>query len=238
MKKYSKRYNVLKESLKNAKSENVEGIIDLLKAHTNAKFDETCNLSLNLGIDLKKNSQPVRGSVNLPNGSGKEIKVLVFAQGEYVEKAKQAGADYIGGSDFIDKIKGGWLDFQSVIATPDMMKTIASLGKILGPRGLMPNPKTGTVTFDVDKIISELKKGREEFKMDKDGNVQLPVGKKNFPAKALAENIMAAIRAVYTAKPQGAKGTYIKKAYVSFTMSPSLPLNVNAISQELKVPNF
>ncbi|MCL5674291.1 MAG: 50S ribosomal protein L1 [Candidatus Omnitrophica bacterium] len=238
MKKYSKRYNILKEKLKNVQLETLEGTVNLLKEHTNVKFDETCNLSLKLGIDLKKNSQPVRGSVNLPNGSGKKIKVLVFAQGEYVEKAKQAGADYVGGSDIIDKIKNGWLDFQSVIATPDMMKTIAPLGKILGPRGLMPNPKTGTVTFEIEQIISEMKKGREEFKMDKDGNIHLSVGKKSFSAKSLTENIMAAIKSIYNAKPQGAKGAYIKKAYVSFTMSPSLPLNINEIFQELKISNF
>lgn len=238
MKKYSKRYNVLKEQLKNVKLETLEEIINFLKEHTNVKFDETCNLSLKLGIDLKKNSQPVRGAVNLPNGSGKKIKVLVLAQGEYVEKAKQAGADYVGGSDMIDKIKSGWLDFQSVIATPDMMKTIAVLGKILGPRGLMPNPKTGTVTFDIEQIISEMKKGRQEFKMDKDGNIHLPVGKKSFSSKSLIENIIAAIKSIYMAKPQGVKGTYIKKAYISFTMSPSLPLNINEISQELNVSNF
>lgn len=238
MKKYSKRYNALKEKIKNVKLENLEGAVNLLKEHVNAKFDETCNLSLKLGIDVKKNPQPVRGSVNLPNGSGKKIKVLVFAKGEYVEKAKQAGADYVGGTDIIDKIKSGWLDFQSVIATPDMMKEIASLGKILGPRGLMPNPKTGTVTFDIEQIISEVKKGRQEFKMDKEGNIHLSVGKKSFSAKDLTENIMAAIKSIYAAKPQGAKGTYIKKAYVSFTMSPSLPLNINEISQELKATNF
>jgi large subunit ribosomal protein L1 len=238
MKKYSKRYNALKEELKNIKLTDVEEGINLLKENTNAKFDETCNLSFKLGVDLKKNSQPVRGSVNLPNGSGKIIKILVLAQGEYVEKAKQAGADYVGGSDLVDKIKTGWIDFQSVVATPDMMKTISVLGKILGPRGLMPNPKTGTVTFDIEKIIAELKKGRQEFKMDKDGNIHIPVGKKSFSTEKLVENIFAAIKSVYIVKPQGVKGVYIKKSYISFTMSPSLPLDINAISQKLKIANF
>ncbi|MCM8828811.1 MAG: 50S ribosomal protein L1, partial [Candidatus Omnitrophica bacterium] len=185
-------------------------------------------------LDVAKLQQPVRGSVNLPHGSGKKVKILVFAQGENIERARNAGADYYGGNELIEKIKGGWIDFQAVVATPDMMRNIAALGKILGPRGLMPNPKSGTVTFEIEKIIEELKKGRIEFKMDKDGNLHIPIGKISFSAEQLIDNFYAALKSVLAAKPQGAKGVYLKSASISSTMGPSFSLNINKVLQEMR----
>lgn len=234
MKKRSKRYSAIVGRKEKKPAYTPEEAISFIKANSNARFDETVELSIHLGLDLKKIQQPVRGSINLPHGSGKQVKVLVFAQGENIEKAKNAGADYYGGNELIEKIKGGWIDFQAVVATPDMMRNIAALGKILGPRGLMPNPKTGTVTFEIEKIVEELKKGRIDFKMDRDGNIHIPVGKVSFPAEHLLENFYAALKAVLAAKPQGAKGIYLKSAYLSSTMGPSFALNISKISQEIK----
>jgi large subunit ribosomal protein L1 len=223
----SKRYVSLTEKRDAKKFYLLEEALEVLKNYgVSVKFDETVEVTFKLGVDVKKLQQPVRGSVNLPHGSGKNIRVLVFAQGEHAEKAKTAGADHVGGVELIDTIKGGWLDFDAVVATPDMMKNIAVLGKVLGPRGLMPNPKMGTVTFEVDQIISDLKKGRIEFKMDKDGNLQMPVGKISFSKESLRDNINAAFRAVVAAKPQGAKGTYLKTMTLSSTMSPSVRINL------------
>jgi large subunit ribosomal protein L1 len=233
MKEHSKRFTALMSKVEK-KQYSPEEAISALKEVANARFDETVNLSINLGIDVKKLAQPVRGSVNLPFGSGKKVRVLVFAQGEHVEKAMKAGADYVGGVELVEKIKGGWLDFEAVVATPDMMKNIAPLGKILGPRGLMPNPKMGTVTFEVEKIIGELKKGRIEFKMDKDGNIHMPVGKASFSKEQLLENLNSALRSVINAKPSGTKGVYIRSVHISATMSPSFPINAGKILQEIK----
>ncbi|HDN97960.1 MAG TPA: 50S ribosomal protein L1 [bacterium] len=232
--KKSKRYRVLLEKIEKDKIYDIDEAIGLLKELHSVKFDETVELSGKLGIDVKKLQQPIRGSVVLPHGTGKKVKVLVFAQGENIEKAKKAGADYVGGQEYIDKIKNGWLDFDAVVSTPDMMRHVATLGKILGPRGLMPSPKTGTVTFEVEKVINELKKGRVDFKVDREGNIHLPVGKISFPAEKLKENIITAVNALLNAKPQGAKGTYIRSLYLSLTMSPSIPLNVNKVLQLAK----
>lgn len=234
MKKRSKRYRAVQERIEKKTTYTPEEAIAFIKANSSARFDETVELSVHLGLDLKKTQQPVRGSINLPHGSGKQIKVLVFAQGEYVERARNAGADYYGGNELIEKIKNGWLDFQAVVATPDMMRNIAALGKILGPRGLMPNPKTGTVTFEIEKIVEELKKGRIEFKMDRDGNLHVPIGKVSFPAEHLLDNFYAALKAIIAARPQGAKGVYLKSAHLSSTMGPSFPLNISKIAQEIK----
>ncbi|MCM8825555.1 MAG: 50S ribosomal protein L1 [Candidatus Omnitrophica bacterium] len=234
MKKRSKKFRAVLEKIDRRSTYTPEEAIAFIKSNPAARFDETVDLSIHLGLDLKKLQQPVRGSVNLPHGSGKNVKVLVFAQGENIEKARNAGADYYGGNELIEKIKEGWLDFQAVVATPDMMRNIAVLGKILGPRGLMPNPKSGTVTFEIEKIVDELKKGRIEFKMDKDGNIHIPIGKVSFSAQQLMDNFYAALKSVLAAKPQGAKGSYLKRASLSSTMGPSFSLNINKILQEMR----
>jgi len=222
VKKTSKRFGLLRQKIASDKTYTLEEAVQLLQNLHTVKFDETVNLAVHLGIDTKKTQQPIRGSVRLPHGTGKTVRVLVLAQGEAVEKAQKAGADYVGGQELIDKIKSGWLDFDAVVATPDMMKMVAPLGKILGPRGLMPSPKTGTVTFDVDKITSELKAGRVEFRMDRDGNIHMPVGKISFGPEKLLENINAALDAVVSSKPASVRGQYIRSITLSLTMSPGL----------------
>lgn len=231
--KKSKRYKGLLDKLEDKdKLYDIEEAAEKVKSLHGSKFDETVELSINLGLDTKKLQQPVRNSVVLPHGAGKSVRILVFASGEDAIKAKNAGADYVGEQDLVDKIKGGFLDFDAVVATPDMMKMVAPLGKVLGPRGLMPNPKTGTVTKDVENIISELQKGRIDFKMDKDGNLHIPVGKVSFEKEKLVENIKAAFNAVMAVKPSTAKSNYIRSSALSLTMSPSLNLGVNKILQE------
>lgn len=230
----SKRYVALLEKVDRTKTYTIDEGIEVLKSLHSTKFDETVELSVKLGIDPKKLQQPVRGSVVLPHGTGKTKRVLVFASGENYKKAQQAGADYVGGNELAEKIKNGWLDFDYVIATPDMMKIVAPLGKILGPRGLMPNPKTGTVTENVENAVKEAKRGKVDFKMDKDGNIHLPVGKVSFPNENLKENIIAALSAILSVKPQGVRGTYIKSIHLSLTMSPSIKLDLNKTLQEVK----
>jgi len=230
----NKRYSVLVEKVEKDKLYSINEAVEKLKELHSTKFDETVELSIKLGIDPKKLQQPIRGSVILPHGIGKKVKVLVFASGEVVEKAKASGADYVGGNEFVEKIKGGWLDFDVVVSTPDMMKVVAPLGKILGPRGLMPNPKTGTVTNNVEEVVKELKKGRVDYKMDRDGNIHIPCGKISFDKNKLVENIVEAIKSVLSVKPSTLKGTYISKMFLSLTMSPSLKLNSSKILQELR----
>ena len=228
----SKKHRALLEGIEKGKVYKLDESIDKLKSFHKSKFDETVDLAIRLGVDVKKLAQPVRNSVVLPHGVGKPVRVLVFAAGEDVDKAKQAGADYVGGPELAEKIKGGFLDFDSVVATPDMMKVVSPLGKVLGPRGLMPNPKSGTVTKDIQNIIAELKKGRIDFKMDKDGNLHIPVGKVSFDSGKLAENASAALNAVFAVKPASVKGNYIRSASLSLTMSPSLQIDVSGMSQE------
>ena len=199
------------------------------------KFDETVEFIARLGVDPKYADQMVRGSVVLPHGLGKELKVLVIAQGEKLKEAEEAGADYVGGEELINKIANeNWIDFDVVIATPDMMPKLAKLGKILGPRGLMPNPKVGTVTNDVKRAVTEAKKGRVEFKVDKTGNVHVPVGKISFDDQKLKENILAVLDALIKAKPSGAKGQYLKNAVIKTTMSPSIKLDLAALQKSLE----
>src|ERR1700733_8254257 len=193
----------------------------LKKAHF-VKFDETVELVLNLGVDPKQSDQMVRGTVVLPHGLGKSKRVLVIASGEKVREAQEAGADFVGGEDMVQKITEGWTDYDAVIATPDMMKSAGRLGKVLGPRGLMPNPKTGTVTFEVAKAIQEIKAGKVEFRLDKTGLIHSPIGKISFPAKNLAENAQALLGAIVKAKPSAAKGKYIKKITLTSTMGPGI----------------
>ena len=196
----------------------------LRKAHF-VKFDETVELVLNLGVDPKQSDQMVRGTVVLPHGLGKSKRVLVIASGDKVREAEEAGADFVGGDDMVQKISEGWTDYDAVIATPDMMKSAGRLGKVLGPRGLMPNPKTGTVTFELAKAVKEIKAGKVEFRLDKTGLIHSPVGKISFSAKHLAENAAALLAAVVKAKPAAAKGKYVKKITLTSTMGPGVPID-------------
>ena len=193
----------------------------LRKAHF-VKFDETVELVLNLGVDSKQSDQMVRGTVVLPHGLGKSKRVLVIASGEKVREAQEAGADFVGGDDIVQKIQDGWTDYEAVIATPDMMRSAGRLGKVLGPRGLMPNPKTGTVTFEIAKAIKEIKAGKVEFRLDKTGIIHSPVGKISFSAQQLAGNAQALLAAVIKAKPAAAKGKYIQKITLTSTMGPGI----------------
>jgi large subunit ribosomal protein L1 len=196
--------------------------------HT-AKFDPTIDVAMRLGVDPRKADQMVRGTVNLPHGTGKTARVLVFATGDKAEEAKAAGADIVGSDELIDRVNGGWLDFDAVVATPDMMGKVGRLGRVLGPRGLMPNPKTGTVTADVTKAVTDIKGGKIEFRVDKHSNVHFVVGKAAFTQEQLAENIKAALDEVVRAKPSSSKGRYITKGTVSTTFGPGIPLDVNAL---------
>jgi len=197
----------------------------LKKAHF-VKFDETVELVLNLGVDPKHSDQMLRGTVVLPHGLGKSKRVLVIASGEKVREAQDAGADFVGGEDMVQKIQEGWTDYDAVIATPDMMKSAGRLGKVLGPRGLMPNPKTGTVTFDVAKAVKEIKAGKVEFRVDKTGIVHSPMGKISFDAPKLAENAQALLAAVIKAKPSAAKGRYVKRITLTSTMGPGINIDL------------
>ncbi|MGA8142961.1 MAG: 50S ribosomal protein L1 [Candidatus Acidiferrales bacterium] len=203
----------------------LEEAAELLRKAHYAKFDETVELVLNLGVDPKQSDQMVRGTVVLPHGLGKSKRVLVIASGEKVREAQDAGADFVGGEDMVQKIQEGWTDFDAVIATPDMMKSAGRLGKVLGPRGLMPNPKTGTVTFDVAKAVQEVKAGKVEFRLDKTGIIHSPVGKISFTAQNLANNAQALLSAVIKAKPAAAKGKYIKRITLTSTMGPGVPID-------------
>jgi large subunit ribosomal protein L1 len=199
---------------------------ELIKKTHHTKFNETVELAINLGVDPKHSDQVVRGTVVLPHGLGKSVRVLVIASGDKVREAQEAGADFVGGEDMVTKIAGGWTDYDAVIATPDMMKSAGKLGKVLGPRGLMPNPKTGTVTFDVAKAIKETKGGKVEFRVDKAGIVHCGIGKIDFDATKLAENAHAIINAVIKAKPAAAKGKYVKKITLTSTMGPGIPIDL------------
>ncbi|GAB6078943.1 50S ribosomal protein L1 [Hydrogenobaculum acidophilum] len=204
---------------------------DILKR----KFDETVELAMKLGVDPKYADQMVRGSLVLPAGLGRELKVLVLAEGDAIKEAQNAGADYAGGEDLINKIlKESWVDFDVVIATPEIMPKVGKLGKVLGPRGLMPNPKTGTVTPNVKAAVEEAKKGRVEFKVDKTGNIHMPIGKISFKPEDIAKNAYAAIDAVVRAKPSGAKGQYVRSIAISLTMSPSVELDVSTTLKQLQ----
>lgn len=203
----------------------------LVKELAYAKFDETVELAIRLNVDPKRADQMVRGTTSLPHGTGKKVRILVLAKGEKEQEAREAGADYVGGEELMERIKEGWLDFDCVIATPDLMGAVGKLGKILGPRGLMPNPKTGTVTFEVAKAIQEIRKGRVEFKVDKSGIVHVPIGKVSFDEQQLVENAQAVFEAVLRAKPASTKGRYVKSAFLSSTMGPGIPLDSVELSR-------
>jgi large subunit ribosomal protein L1 len=199
--------------------------LDLLPQMTFAKFDETVELALRLGVDPRHADQMVRGSVALPNGLGKKVRVLVFAKGQKEKEAEEAGAEFVGAEDLIEKVQKGWLDFDKAIATPDVMGMVSKLGKILGPRGLMPNPKVGTVTFDIAKTVKEIKAGRVEFRVDKAGNLHIPVGKISFGKEKLLENVNSLLEAIVRLKPPSSKGTYVKGIAVCTTMSPGIKID-------------
>jgi len=218
-----------KKKVEPGKRYSLKEAVELVVSTTQAKFDETVDTAIRLGVNPQHADQMVRGSVVLPNGLGKAVRVLVFAKGEKEKEALEAGADVVGSDDVIEKIKGGWLEFDRAIATPDMMGSVGKLGKILGPRGLMPNPKVGTVTFDVAKAVNELKAGKVEFRVEKAGIVHSPVGKVSFGVDKLLENITAVIEAIIKLKPASSKGTYLKSICISSTMGPGIkvdPLDV------------
>lgn len=222
MKKRSKRYKNMIGGLDKTKAYSIAEAVGVLSAKKSAKFNETYEVNINLGIDASKSDQLVRGVVKLPHGTGKEPKVLVFAKGEKVKEAEEAGADFIGNEEIVEKIKAGWIGFDKVIATPDTMSDVGKLGKILGTKKLMPSPKTGTVTFDVSKAVKEVKGGRIEFKTDKQGSINVGIGKTAFGGDQIEDNFNMLMDAITRAKPQTAKGTYIKDIYVSTTMGPGL----------------
>ncbi len=226
MAKKGKKYLAALEKVETGKKHTLEEAITKLKEIAFAKFDETVELTMWLGVDPRKADQLVRGTIVLPHGlGGKAKRIVVIAQGDKIKEAEEAGADFVGGEDLVDKIKGGWLDFDAVIATPDMMGKVGQLGKILGPRGLMPNPKTGTVTMDVKTAIQETRAGKVEYRVDKTGVIHSPVGKVSFDDAKLLENTRTLITAVIKAKPTTAKGRYLKKINVAATMSPGVLLD-------------
>lgn len=226
-----KKLESVKEKIDTNKQYTIEEAINILKENSFAKFDETIDLAFNLGIDPKKSDQIVRGTVVLPHGIGKKVRVLVFAKGEKEKEALEAGADYVGAEDLVEKIMGGWLDFDKAVATPDVMGIVGKLGKILGPRGLMPNPKLGTVTFDVAKAIKEIKAGKIEYKSEKAGIVHVPIGKVSFDTEKLIENAHAVINSILRAKPASSKGKYLKKISISSTMGPGLSIDLASLGK-------
>ncbi|MGD8377520.1 MAG: 50S ribosomal protein L1 [Acidobacteriota bacterium] len=231
MGKAGRKYREAREQVEN-RPYSLEEAIAVAKKVAFAKFDESLDVVVSLGVDPKHADQMVRGTVVLPHGTGKTKRVLVVASGEKVREAEEAGADLVGGGDMVKKIQEGWLDFDAVVSTPDMMKEMGRLGKILGPRGLMPNPKTGTVTFDVAAAVQEIKAGKVEYRVDKAGILHNSVGKLSFPVEHLVANIQAFLAAVLKAKPVAAKGKYLRAAYVSSTMGPSLKLDLTALEMQ------
>src|ERR671918_2524793 len=225
MKKHGKKYRAALEKIEEERKYDLQSGVDKVKEISFAKFDETVELTVWLGVDPRKADQLVRGTVVLPHGLGKSKTVLVIAQGDKIKEAEEAGADFVGGEDMVEKIKGGWLDFDAVVATPDMMRLVGALGKVLGPRGLMPNPKTGTVTPDVATAIRETKAGKVEYRVDKTGVIHVGIGKVSFADDRLRENAQTLLDAVVKAKPSTAKGKYVKKVNLASTMSPGVLLD-------------
>lgn len=226
MKKLTKRLKVIQEKVEDGKQYSLSEAVTLLKEVKTTKFDETVDVALRLGVDPRKADQMVRGTCSLPHGLGKTVRVLVFAKGEKETEAREAGADYVGGEDLVEKIqKEGWFEFDRVIATPDMMALVGKIGRILGPRGLMPNPKIGTVTFDLAPTIKSIKAGQVAFRVDKTGNLHVPVGKISFDVQKLEENIRSFMDTVVRLKPATSKGVYLKNVTISSTMGPGLSVD-------------
>lgn len=230
MGKIGKRIKAARETINRDKHLSIDAAVKLVKENAKAKFDETIEVAMNLGVDPRHADQMVRGVVSLPNGTGRTVRVAVFAKDAKAEEAKKAGADIVGAEDLMEKIQGGFMDFDRVIATPDMMSVVGRLGKVLGPRGLMPNPKVGTVTPDVAKAVKDSKGGAVEFRVEKSGIIHAGIGKASFDEKAIAENVQAFVNAVAKAKPAGAKGIYLKKIAISSTMGPGVRIDVSAAS--------
>ncbi|MBI1811139.1 MAG: 50S ribosomal protein L1 [Nitrospirae bacterium] len=225
-----KKIKEAREKVERGKEYSIEDAIGLVKKASFTKFNETVDMAVNLGIDAKKTDQMVRNAVVLPHGTGKKVRVVVFAKGEKEKEARDAGADYVGAEDLIEKIQQGWFDFDKVVATPDIMGLVGKLGKLLGPRGLMPNPKLGTVTFDLAKAVKEIKAGKIEYKTEKAGLIHVPIGKVSFDNQKLIENAMAVIDAIIKAKPPTSKGKYLKKVAVSSTMGPGVKIDVGRLT--------
>ena len=229
-----KKYDAASAKIEKTKLYSLEEAVKLVPETAPAKFDEVVDLAVRLGVDPKQSEQMVRGTVVLPNGTGKKVRVLVFAKGEKEKEAKDAGADFVGGEDLIEKVSKGWLDFDSVVATPDMMGAVGKLGKILGPRGLMPNPKIGTVTFDITKAVKEIKAGKVEFKVDKSGNVHASIGKVSFGVQKLKENLLALLDGIIKAKPSTSKGIYLRSITVATTMGPGVKIDTTGVRELFK----
>jgi len=232
--KAGKRYRKAAEALAQAAPQGVVDslpqVVKLVKQGAVAKFDETVDVAARLGVDPRHSDQQVRGTVVLPHGTGKSVRVLVLTRGDKDREAREAGADHVGFEDYIKKIQDGWTDIDAIVATPDVMGEVGKLGRVLGPRGLMPNPKSGTVTFDVTKAVRELKAGKIDFRVDKNGNVHVPVGKASFSEEALLENLTTFLRELMRAKPAAAKGTYVKTITVSSTMGPGVRIEPSALA--------
>ena len=234
MARSGKRIRASWKAVPRLEAHSVEEACGLVKEHSKVKFDETVDVAVRLGVQPKYADQMVRGAVNLPHGTGKSVRVLCVASGEKVTEAEQAGADVVGGEDIVAKIKEGWMEFDKVVATPDMMKHLGKIGKILGPRGLMPSPKTGTVTFDMASIIGELKAGKVEFKVDKMGNIHTAIGKASFEAAQIEANLLALVEKLIRLKPASAKGTYLRNITISSTMGPGVRVDPNDIQRLLR----
>lgn len=226
MAKKSKRYTEAAALIENGKLYSAEEAIELVKKTSNVKFDASVDVAFNLGLDVRQADQQLRGAVVLPHGTGKTKKVLVVAEGEKAQEAKDAGADIVAGKEILEDIKKGWLDFEVMIATPNMMAELGKLGRILGPKGLMPNPKTGTVTMDVKKAIEDIKKGKVEYRVDKEGNINLMIGKVSFDDEKLVDNFNAIYKTILKARPAAVKGTYIKNLVLTTTMGPGIHVAV------------
>jgi large subunit ribosomal protein L1 len=232
--KPGKRYRESAAKVDRTREYGIEEAVEVLKSFPPSKFDETVEFSARLGVDPKHADQQVRGTVLLPHGTGKLVRVLVMTRGEKEQEAKNAGADFVGSVEFIEKIKEGWFEFDIAIATPDMMGEVGKLGKLLGPRGLMPNPKSGTVTFDVAKAVREAKAGKIEYRVDKGANIHVPVGKMSFEKQKLVENVKALMQELVRAKPSSSKGKYVKSIYISSTMGPSLAIDATSLTGEAR----
>ncbi|AJD89438.1 50S ribosomal protein L1 [Jeotgalibacillus haloalkalitolerans] len=230
MAKKGKKYQEAAKLVDRSVNYSVTEAIELAQKTSTVKFDATVEAAFRLGIDTRKNDQQIRGAVVLPNGTGKTQSVLVFAKGEKAKEAEAAGADYVGDSDLVQKIQGGWFDFDVIVATPDMMGEVGKLGRVLGPKGLMPNPKTGTVTFDVEKAVNEIKAGKVEYRAEKSGIIHVPIGKVSFDQEKLVENFNAIFDVVQKAKPASSKGTYMKSVAVTTTMGPGIKVDPSSVT--------
>lgn len=230
MAKRSKRMKQIDQMVDPNKTYKLDEAVGIIKKCPLPKFDQSVNIALKIGIDVKKSDQQVRGTVSLPHGTGQAVTLVVIAKGDKAKEALEAGADFAGAEELLEKIKGGWTDFSALIATPDMMRELGKLGKVLGPRGLMPTPKAGTVTADVAKAVKEVKAGKIEFKVDKTGNVNNAVGKVSFKTEDLVENLMALLQAIFRAKPASSKGVFLRSMYLSSTMGPGLKIDLQALA--------